>query len=80
MMAFMAPDDVPDTPSITNRSSLKRCSSTPQVKAPKEPPPCKASDRRSGARGGEAFAPVMARARSIIPIACSLAAPERRWT
>jgi hypothetical protein len=39
MIAFMAPDEVPETPSITRRSSLKRCSSTPQVKAPCAPPP-----------------------------------------
>src|SRR6185312_1936578 len=39
MIAFMAPDDVPDTPSITRRSSLNKCSSTPHVKAPCAPPP-----------------------------------------
>ena len=40
--ALTAPADVPETPSITSRPSLKRCSSTPQVKAPCAPPPCSA--------------------------------------
>src|SRR5580692_10556102 len=40
--AFTAPADVPEMPSMASRSSLRSCSSTPQVKAPCAPPPCRA--------------------------------------
>src|SRR5580704_6327519 len=58
--AFTAPADVPEMPSMASRSSLKSCSSTPQVKAPWAPPPCSArlmrlgfgAAFRSGARPG----------------------------
>src|SRR4029077_7775790 len=36
------PAEVPEMPSTLSRSSLRRWSSTPQVKAPWAPPPCKA--------------------------------------
>src|SRR5215475_11205355 len=38
----MAPADVPEMATIFSRSSSSRRSSTPQVKAPCEPPPCSA--------------------------------------
>ncbi len=58
--ALTAPADVPEIPSKTSRSSLKRCSSTPQVKDPCAPPPWSARLMRlvvgaagaSGARPG----------------------------
>jgi hypothetical protein len=40
--ALTAPADVPEIPSMLSRSSLRICSSTPQVKAPCAPPPCSA--------------------------------------
>jgi hypothetical protein len=46
--AFMAPADVPEMPSIRSHGSWSKRSSTPQVKAPCEPPPCKARSTRSG--------------------------------
>src|SRR3984957_5731777 len=46
--AFTAPADVPEMPSMASRSSLKSCSSTPQVKAPWAPPPCSARLMRFG--------------------------------
>ena len=42
MMALMAPAEAPEMPSIANRPSASRWSSTPQVKAPCAPPPCSA--------------------------------------
>ena len=42
MAAFMAPALVPLTASTISRSSSSSASSTPQVKAPCEPPPCSA--------------------------------------
>src|SRR3984957_13610280 len=46
--AFPAPADVPEMPSMASRSSLRSCSSTPQVKAPWAPPPCSARLMRFG--------------------------------
>src|SRR4051794_31905812 len=46
--ALMAPALAPLTASNSRSSSSRRRSSTPQVKAPKAPPPCKASERRRG--------------------------------
>ena len=40
--AFIAPAEVPEMPSMSSRSSSSRWSSTPQVKAPCAPPPCRA--------------------------------------
>jgi hypothetical protein len=40
--ALTAPAEVPEMPSIASRSSQSNCSSTPHVKAPCAPPPCKA--------------------------------------
>jgi hypothetical protein len=40
--ALMAPADAPEIPVISSRPSASRWSSTPQVKAPCAPPPCKA--------------------------------------
>src|SRR6476620_10206366 len=45
--AFIAPADVPEMPSIRSHGSSIKRSSTPQVKAPCEPPPCKARSTRS---------------------------------
>jgi hypothetical protein len=44
--AFMAPALDPLTASKMMLSSARSRSSTPQVKAPRAPPPCKASERR----------------------------------
>ena len=56
--AFIAPADVPEMPSIFSHGSSSRRSSTPQVKAPCDPPPCKARSTIRGARGaGEAPSP-----------------------
>src|SRR5260221_4817958 len=46
----MAPAEVAEMPSNSNRSSASNRSSTPQVKAPWAPPPCKARLRRLVAR------------------------------
>src|SRR5271165_571456 len=46
--AFMAPADVPEMPSISSHGSSSRRSSTPQVNAPWEPPPCRARSTRRG--------------------------------
>src|SRR5262249_23606955 len=40
--AFTAPAEVPEMPSISRRPSSSSWSSTPQVKAPCAPPPCRA--------------------------------------
>ena len=40
--ALIAPAEVPEMPSMIRRSSLRNCCSTPQVKAPCAPPPCRA--------------------------------------
>ena len=48
--AFIAPADVPEIPSILIQGSSRSRSRTPQVKAPCEPPPCKARLTRTGRR------------------------------
>src|SRR5271166_4340351 len=48
--AFIAPADVPEMPSISSQGSSSRRSSTPQVNAPCDPPPCKARSTRTGLR------------------------------
>src|SRR5262245_43038996 len=47
---FMAPADVPDMPSMRSQGSSRRRSSTPHVKAPCEPPPCRARSTSTGSR------------------------------
>ena len=55
--AFMAPAEVPEMPSICSQGSSSNRSSTPQVKAPCAPPPCRARSTatvaRSAAGAGE---------------------------
>src|SRR6188768_3999372 len=46
----MAPAEVPEIPSIRSQGSSSRRSSTPQVKAPCAPPPCKAKSTSTSAR------------------------------
>ena len=53
--AFIAPADVPEMPSISSHGSSSSRSSTPQVKAPCDPPPCSARSTRSGSRVMEAI-------------------------
>src|SRR5688572_3941345 len=48
--AFMAPADVPEIASMCSHGSCSSLSSTPQVKAPCAPPPCKAKSTRTGWR------------------------------
>ena len=54
--AFIAPAEVPEMASISSQGSSSRRSSTPQVKAPWAPPPCKARSTSTGSRrsGGAA--------------------------
>ena len=58
--AFMAPAEVPEMPSIVSQSSSSRRSTTPQVKAPCEPPPWKARSTSTGSRAPAAAAGVFA--------------------
>ena len=51
MPAFIAPALVPLIPAISKLGSANRRSSTPQVNAPCEPPPCSASAMRRFLRG-----------------------------
>ena len=46
--AFMAPAEVPEMASIWSHGSSSRRSRTPQVKAPCEPPPCRARSISNG--------------------------------
>jgi len=48
--AFIAPADVPDMPSMRSHGSSMSRSSTPQVNAPCEPPPCSARSTSTGSR------------------------------
>src|SRR5271165_1037318 len=48
--AFIAPAEVPETASMSSQGSSRKRSSTPQVKAPCEPPPCRARSTSTGAR------------------------------
>ncbi len=48
--AFIAPAEVPEMPSIFSQGSSISRSSTPQVKAPWAPPPCRARSTSSGGR------------------------------
>jgi hypothetical protein len=48
--AFIAPVDVPEIASTLSQISSRSLSSTPQVNAPSEPPPCKAKSTRTGSR------------------------------
>ena len=46
--AFIAPAEVPEMPSICSQGSSSSRSSTPQVKAPWAPPPCRARSTSKG--------------------------------
>ena len=46
--AFMDPAEVPEMPSICSQGSCNKRSRTPQVKAPWDPPPCKAKSTSKG--------------------------------
>ena len=48
--AFIAPAEVPEIPSICSHGSSRSRSITPQVKAPCEPPPCRARSTATGSR------------------------------
>jgi len=48
--AFIAPADVPEIASTLSQVSSRSLSSTPQVNAPCEPPPCRAKSTRTGSR------------------------------
>src|SRR5262249_30439944 len=53
---FMAPADVPDMPSMRSQGSSRRRSITPHVKAPCEPPPCRARSTSTGSLDFGCFA------------------------
>ena len=52
--AFIAPAEVPEIASTSSQVSSSRRSSTPQAKAPCEPPPCSATSTVSGGRSSRA--------------------------
>ena len=60
--AFIAPAEVPEIPTMCSHGSSSSRSSTPQVKAPCEPPPCRARSTATGAalRCGRVLGPVVA--------------------
>src|SRR6185369_578670 len=69
--AFIAPADVPEMPSIRSHGSSRRRSSTPQVKAPWEPPPCRARSIRMGSR--------LRTAETLEEAAVCIVPPRQHW-
>src|SRR5262245_61930330 len=75
MIALTAPADAPDLPSTVSRPSSSRCSITPQVNAPKAPPPCSARLMRLPGFGDSVLPLPKARVRNSIISGKSLRYP-----